>query len=317
MFRVNFNETSYSTINLMLSPKDINVIVNFGVDIALIGSLAFLTLSVLKDYKDNEKHNKGFLIFRGSLCAMIIGVMFVPFLNIGYHANVYKEPLLRSIIPVFRCIQPFRVVNGYGLFRRMTGVGQQRIDYDSQWGWGGLPPSIVERPEIIIEGLFNGDWHEIDFAWKPTSIFELPRQVAPYQPRLDWQMWFAALGTYQQNPWLIHLMKGILEGNTSMIRLLRDSHLKQGIYPTHVRAKLYHYDFTRIETEWSKRIPGAYLISNSAKDQGSEILWRRFIRPPSSYWSRKFVKEYSPPFEKGNNSVLIFLSRNGFIKTDL
>ena len=75
-------------------------------------------------------------------------------------------------------------MNGYGLFRVMT----------------------KSRPEIILEGSADGiDWLPYEFKWKPGDVNQPPHWVAPHQPRLDWQMWFAALGTYRQNPWFVRL----------------------------------------------------------------------------------------------------------------
>jgi hypothetical protein len=70
------------------------------------------------------------------------------------------------------------------------------------WGWAGLEPSVVQRPEIILEAQYENQndtstWHELDFRWKPGNVNQRPLQVAPHQPRLDWQMWFAALGSYE------------------------------------------------------------------------------------------------------------------------
>jgi len=68
--------------------------------------------------------------------------------------------------PVYRSLQPFRLINGFGLFRRMTGVGSL-----NGMGWAGQPPSVVERPEIVLEGMFEGgddEWTELrSFRWKP------------------------------------------------------------------------------------------------------------------------------------------------------
>ena len=79
--------------------------------------------------------------------------------------------------------EKLRVGSGYGLFRRMTGVG----DGDGR----------VARPELVVEGKWGdsggGEWRAIEFRYKPGNVSEAPKFVAPHQPRLDWQMWFAAL----------------------------------------------------------------------------------------------------------------------------
>ena len=90
-------------------------------------------------------------------------------------------------------VHNLHLVSSYGLFRRMTGVGG--------------------RPEVIIEvaNQRNGPWKEINFRYKPGNLSEPPQFVLPHQPRLDWQMWFAALGDYQHNPWFISLLYRILQ----------------------------------------------------------------------------------------------------------
>ena len=90
------------------------------------------------------------------------------------------------------------VSNAYGLFRRMTGVG---------------PNGQVARPEVILQTSVDGErWTEVAFRHKPGDPTRAPTWVAPHQPRLDWQMWFAALGSYNANPWLIHFAHKLLRG---------------------------------------------------------------------------------------------------------
>src|SRR5260370_9720178 len=90
----------------------------------------------------------------------------------------------QPVASLMNIIAPLRIVNGYGLFAVMT----------------------TTRPEIVIEGSNDGvNWQEYEFRWKPGDLRRGPRWVQPYQPRLDWQMWFAALGDYQENPWTLQL----------------------------------------------------------------------------------------------------------------
>src|SRR5262245_32014415 len=100
---------------------------------------------------------------------------------------------------LYEQLEAFRIVNGYGLFRVMTR----------------------DRDEIIIEGSADGiDWVPYEFKWKPGDVRRAPGWCAPHQPRLDWQMWFAALETPQQNPWLVGLIARLLEGSRDVTRLL-------------------------------------------------------------------------------------------------
>lgn len=121
---------------------------------------------------------------------------------------------------------PFRSINSYGLFAVMTKT----------------------RPEIVIEGSWDGQrWVPYEFRWKPGDISLRPRLVAPHQPRLDWQMWFAALGNRQGNPWLIHLMIRLLQGEQAVLDLLAYNPFEQRP-PVVVRAVRYEYRFsTRAE----------------------------------------------------------------------
>ena len=87
--------------------------------------------------------------------------------------------------PVVGWVRPFRSVNGYGLFRVMT----------------------VERPEIVIQGSPDGlEWTAWDLRWKPGDPDRRPGLVAPHQPRLDWQLWFAALDPQGAGHWHSPLM---------------------------------------------------------------------------------------------------------------
>ena len=100
------------------------------------------------------------------------------------------------------------------------------------------------RPEIIIEGSDDGEnWKPYEFRYKPGNLYRAPRWIQPFQPRLDWQMWFAALGNYQTNPWFPGLMVRLLEGSPDVLRLLGDNPFP-GRPPRFVRAELFEYSFT-------------------------------------------------------------------------
>ena len=131
------------------------------------------------------------------------------------------------------------VISGYGLFRRMTGVG---------------PGKEVARPEVVLEGSRDGSvWLEYEFRYKPGNVTKRPVFVAPHQPRLDWQMWFAALGSYQQNPWLLHLCYKLLAGAPLSGRLVQGNPFPDAP-PKYIRASLWHYKFTAgNQTDWWER----------------------------------------------------------------
>jgi predicted DCC family thiol-disulfide oxidoreductase YuxK len=140
-------------------------------------------------------------------------------------------------------VAPFRIVNGYGLFRVMT----------------------KDRGEIVIEGSADGiDWLPYEFKWKPGNVQRAPGWCAPHQPRLDWQMWFAALGAPQQNPWFGRLVVRLLQGSRDVSRLLAHNPFPDKP-PRYIRASFYRYRFTTVEehrqsgTWWKRRELGEYL----------------------------------------------------------
>ena len=130
----------------------------------------------------------------------------------------------RSIEAIYGVIEPFRLVDGYGLFRVMT----------------------KDRPEIVIEGSADGiDWKPYEFKWKPGALERMPAFVEPHQPRLDWQMWFAALGDVRQNRWFLGLVTRLLENSPDVVALLGKNPFPDQP-PRYVRAELYRYRFSTI-----------------------------------------------------------------------
>jgi lipase maturation factor 1 len=139
-------------------------------------------------------------------------------------------------------IEPFRSLNGYGLFRVMTKT----------------------RPEIIVEGSEDGViWRAYDFKYKVGKLEEAPPIVAPHQPRLDWQMWFAALDDVRQEPWFINFLARLLQGSPPVLDLLSTNPFP-GLPPRYIRAKLFEYHFTSLDEKektgawWKREEKGSY-----------------------------------------------------------
>ena len=107
-----------------------------------------------------------------------------------------------------------------------------------------LPPAC--SPVFVVCG-----------RYKPTAVDRRPSFIIPHQPRLDWQMWFAALGSYHGAPWLVHLADKVLEAAPDVLSLLDTSRWPwrstndAPVAPKVVRARLYHYDFTRAALPWA------------------------------------------------------------------
>jgi hypothetical protein len=130
-----------------------------------------------------------------------------------------------------RPLHPFGTFNNYGLFAVMT----------------------TERPEIELEGSLDGEtWKPYGFRYKPGALDRAPVWNTPHQPRLDWQMWFAALGDYRRNQWLGNLMTRLLQGEPSVLELLGDNPF-EGEPPKQMRAVIYRYEFTSAEERRATR----------------------------------------------------------------
>ncbi len=86
-------------------------------------------------------------------------------------------------------------------------------------------------------------WKAYEFKGKPGDPKRMPPQVAPYHLRLDWLMWFAAMGPPDRYPWIVELVGRLLEGDTATLKLLRTNPFPDEP-PVVVRARLYRYRFT-------------------------------------------------------------------------
>lgn len=149
----------------------------------------------------------------------------------------------RPVLAIYQWIAPFRSLNHYGLFAVMT----------------------TSRPEIIVEGSDDRQtWHAYEFKHKPGDLKRRPLFVEPHQPRLDWQMWFAALSDVRQNPWFVNFCARLLLGSPDVVALLDKNPFPEKP-PRFVRAVVYDYRFTNLDRrrktgDWWRREPkGIYL----------------------------------------------------------
>jgi lipase maturation factor 1 len=122
----------------------------------------------------------------------------------------------------------------------------------------------TSRIEIEVQGSEDGEsWQSYGFKYKPGDVTRRPPWVAPYQPRLDWQMWFAALGSYQQNPWFTNFMLRLLQRSPDVTALLATNPFPNGP-PRYIRALTYDYRFTDLAARrttgdwWRRERKGSY-----------------------------------------------------------
>src|SRR5262245_57862399 len=139
----------------------------------------------------------------------------------------------RPLLAPARLLAPFRIANQYGLFAVMTRA----------------------RYEIELQGSRDGrTWTAYPFRYKPQDLREAPGIYAPYQPRFEWNLWFASLGSWSQNSWVLNVQVRLLEGSPDVLALFRRNPFA-GKPPRLVRAVLWQYWFTDPAT---KRNTGAW-----------------------------------------------------------
>lgn len=173
-------------------------------------------------------------------CLMILGAVQV--------AALFASMVAAPLSGLYSLTGALQIVNSYGLFAVMT----------------------TTRPELIYEGSNDGqNWKEYSFPYKPGDVKRGLPIIAPFQPRLDWQLWFAALdGNYQADRWTGNLVIRILQGDRAVMDLLGGP---QPFHkpPKYVRVALYDYWFTNAAERqktgaiWNRRFERLYLPSIS------------------------------------------------------
>jgi lipase maturation factor 1 len=180
------------------------------------------------------------------LTAVIVPLTMIPFLRAAGVRQDWPAPVRW----LYGWAQPLRSFNGYGLFAVMTQT----------------------RPEIIVQGSADGrTWRDYPFKYKPGDLRRAPGFVAPYQPRLDWQMWFAALGGPRSAPWFFRFEECLLQNSPPVLALLGPNPFPKEP-PKYIRALVYEYHFTsraqrRATGEWWRREPkGLYVPPLTLED---------------------------------------------------
>jgi len=165
-------------------------------------------------------------------------------------------PLPLPAFPI-RVLEPFRFVNQFGLFAVMTR----------------------QRYEIEFQGSNDGEnWTPYPFRYKPQALNAAPRIYAPYQPRFDWNLWFASLGRWRQYPFVVQAEERLLVNEPVVLQLFAGNPFLAHP-PRQVRAVLWQYWFS----DW-----------NEKREQG---LW----------WRREWRGLYAPVLERtadGKNAII-------------
>ncbi len=156
-----------------------------------------------------------------------------------------------------QALEPFRFANEFGLFAVMTRA----------------------RYEIEFQGTRDGVvWTPYPFRNKPQAVHAAPRIYAPYQPRFDWNLWFASLGTWREYPWVVQVEERLLNGSPDVLSLFAANPFL-GNPPEQIRVVLWQYWFTN----WSEK------------------------RERGDWWRREQIGLYAPTLERTSDGKIMVL----------
>jgi Lipase maturation factor len=205
---------------------------------------------------------------RASAVGLVISGVFLTW--IFYATTVLLLLMFNPALPLplqpVEVLEPFRIANQYGLFAVMT----------------------KERYEIEFQGSRDGNhWTAYPFRYKPQDPSEAPGLYAPYQPRFEWNLWFASLSDFEHNPWVLQTETLLLRNDASVLGLFRSNPFP-GKPPLQVRAVVWQYWFTDLTTKhetgrwWNRTFLGLYAPAIGLSSGGQIVVrqWPRALPPP-------------------------------------
>jgi lipase maturation factor 1 len=188
---------------------------------------------------------------------------------IGYDTTVEMIGIPVGHVPLstwpVEALEPFRIANQYGLFAVMTRG----------------------RYEIEFQGSNDGEnWTVYPFRYKPQALNQRPGLYAPYQPRFEWNLWFASLGDWQQNEMVPVTEERLLVSSPAVLSLFRDNPFPESP-PKYVRAVLWQYWFTTSEEKratgnwWKREQLGLYApeLTLTADGEFAVVQWPADLPP--------------------------------------
>lgn len=163
-------------------------------------------------------------------------------------------------------LEPFRIANQYGLFAVMTH----------------------ERYEIEFQGSLDGKtWTPYSFRYKPQDPKKAPGIYAPYQPRFEWNLWFASLGSWQQYKFVVWTEERLLQKSPDVLELFAANPFPISP-PKEVRSVVYQYWFTSLEEKrktgdwWRRELLGEYAPALAMRPNGRPAVIETPLGNPSA-----------------------------------
>jgi len=194
--------------------------------------------------------------WKGILSAARLAVAAAMLTWIAYATTVQMIEIPWGDLPLpsgpITALEPFRIANQYGLFAVMTRG----------------------RYEIEFQGSNDGqNWTPYLFRFKPQALNQAPGIYAPYQPRFEWNLWFASLGDWEQNDLVPLTEERLLDNDPDVIALFRGNPFPQAP-PRYVRAVRWQYWFTSIDEKrhtgnwWKRNLIGLYAPTLTRQPDG-------------------------------------------------
>lgn len=269
-------EGSVVQAKIAFTKENLDFVLKNGLPITVYYGLVSLGITILgalsKTLFDGQSSTfskivNGFSTILYSLLALLIFLTStVPLTSLHSATNSSIHPSIRT---TYNRLHKIHAINQYGLFTKMNGVDG--------------------RLEIVLEGAdrVDGPWVEYNFLYKPGNVNHSLPYVAPYSPRIDWQMYWAAQSTYDKQGWLLSLTHRLLLGTPEVIVLL-DRYHSPYIQkpPKFIKASLYKYHYS----PWNQR---------------SQQVW----------WKRVKVNDYFPPFSKDSPALIDYLKARNLLPT--
>ncbi len=175
---------------------------------------------------------------------LAIAAVFLTWIGYATTAELVGMLVRPNPLPMapVEALEPFRIANEYGLFAVMTR-GRYEIEFQGSND--------------------NQNWTPYPFRYKPQALSERPGLYAPYQPRFDWNLWFASLGDWRQNQIVPITEEKLLANDPTVLHLFRANPFPNSP-PRYVRAMLWQYWFTSMEEKrrtgnwWRRTLLGQY-----------------------------------------------------------
>jgi len=247
------------------------VLILFQVILLINGNYAFLnilamiaTVSVFDDkffkwilpkfiVRKAEKAEKNCRFSGNQFVVSWIAVILVVMLSVPVVVN-----LLSNNQAMNTSFNQLHVVNTYGAFGSINSVRHELI--------------ILGTSDFVIDE--NTVWKEYEFKAKPGDVNRRGPIIAPYQPRIDWQIWFAAFSRPDREPWLIHFIWKLMHNDPGTLSLI-DSNPFPDRPPNFIKIDFYRYEFSESrDAVWERTFLSSWLPPISKETQGL----RDFIR---------------------------------------